>query len=513
MAKRSSRLPGAGAADQVASVRALGWVTAVLLALVAIMVVVYMQARATYRQPAEETTGSAAGAPMPAASQPAAPGAAVTTKPAPPPPSYPPADANAERETPPQTVPAPHTQPAEVPMPEPAPQDLGARLDALLPMDVVAPEPEDLVDQGAVRALLLIAGAEPEDALDAQGWARLSVAAVLAGTPQAAEQFAARAQAAGAPLASYHDVVARALLASGDAQGAKVVAQQLVDETGGAETARALLAAAQWDAGEQADAAQTARAVRADDLPIPHRLHLARVLASIEDWRRLAAAVPTDLQAPPTHLAVLDLLRAVAYVHTGRNVEALGALEFLTAHVAEAARTRWWWPPTRYEVGVWRGVALATVGQAEAGREALLAAAQLQPGGAAAYYQLGLLEAAAGQDERAATYLRNATTNAPEHPGPWQALGLLALNAGNIDEALADLRHAIELNPQRAAAHFALALAQAKLAQREATWAALRTAVQLEPHLLAEAQQAEIITRLFTPAELQGLLQPAPGDE
>ena len=224
----------------------------------------------------------------------------------------------------------------------------------------------------------------------------------------------------------------------------------------------------------------------------------------------LLDAVPEPLTAERNFMEAISLARR------DRTVEALAVLDYLAAEAPPPADARRPWPvphPDAYELTVWRGVTLMYAGQMDSAREALDAAAQRDPGRPEAYYFRGMLEANAGRPDVARNYLKNALAGAARLAPAWEALATLDLDADKVEIALQSLARAVEINPRRATAHFLRAIAHAKLSQAEPAAAALRVAFQLDPTLLSEAQQADVLKRLFTPAQLDALAAEAAGGD
>ncbi len=365
-------------------------------------------------------------------------------------------------------------------------------------------------DPAAARTLLQAAAEQAARARwSGPTFARLAVLARLLERDALAEDLARRAVAAGDPAAEFAHVSARSLLARGRTGEALVFARQYVEHSDGAPAAilvlaEALLATDQPGAASEALAALTAlRALDAGE-----KLRLGRVALALEHYRTLDEVLGSLDAVPDPLTAERNFLEAVSLARRDRTVEALAVLDFLAAEAAPAADPRRPWPiprPTAYEVAVWRGVTLMYAGQMESAREALDAAAQLDPGRPEANFFRGVLEANAGRSDVARTYLKNALAGSARLAPAWEALATLDLEADRIEAALESLARAVEINPRRATAHLLRAIAHAKLSQAEPAAAALRVALRLDPSLLTEARQVDVFKRLFTPAELEAL--------
>jgi tetratricopeptide (TPR) repeat protein len=110
-----------------------------------------------------------------------------------------------------------------------------------------------------------------------------------------------------------------------------------------------------------------------------------------------------------------------------------------------------------------------------------------------------------GRPTVAAEYFKNALASSARMAPAWEALAAVELNAGHVDAALQDVGKALEINARRASAHFLAALAHAKVGQREPAAGELRAAFELDPGYVEEARQSDVITRLFTPSDLEAL--------
>jgi len=430
-------------------------------------------------------------------------------------------------------VPAPVTEPEEPPRPEPPPaplpratppvatpapaipsdEALRAQLDNIMSDAPVTPLDISAADEG----LVLVATATQwlrQATWTGPTWLRLALLARLLERDVAAEAFAERAHAAHEPLARYAEVSARALLARGRPRDALPIAGALCAQEPLAAAPRILLAAAHLGADDPASADETLEA-----LPLPvvvdtyDKLVLARVLLALEQWPRLAVVLGTVRDVPAELSAEHNFLMAVSIAHAARTVEALAILDALRAEQpAAAARATggWRWPrPDRHEIDVWRGVTLMLAQQNEAARETLREAAARNPGRPEAEYYLGVLEARVGRVDVARAHLKNAVASAARLAPAWEALASLEINDDQLDAALDCLTRAVASNARRPLAHFLLAIVHAKRSQRERAADALRITFQLDSAYLGEAQQTDVLLRLFTPEELDALAAPS----
>ncbi len=452
---------------------------------------------------------------------------ALEAPPAQPPPAPP--SAPAEREAArrgPVAQPAPPPAVAEVPRQaaEPvaeaeAPAAAPPRLDeprALAQLGSLVRPPgrstADVSDAAALGTLLDAARGQPASAeWSTAARLRLAVAARLIGRDSDGEYYARTLAPGGEERRLYDEVVARVTFERGRVREALPLLERVTVGDGAAPDLLVLRAAAQLELGDGAAAESTIERVSQPARLAPRdRLRLARLGLALERADVLAAVLPLLSDVPAELEAERDFLRSAGLVLDGRSVEGLAALDFLVAHESDWARTvraaagppqR----PSRYELEVWRGVALVAGNQLSDAREILLTAAQVEPSRADAYLALGRLEAAAGQFERAAAYLRNAIAAAPRSAGALEALAAVDLNLGNVGSALESATQAIALRPRSASVRFLRALAHAKLGQREAVELDLRAAFQLDRGYLDEARRADVIGRLFTPEELEAL--------
>jgi len=455
------------------------------------------------------------------------------------------------------TTDAPPEQPAPAPKPpvptappsttEPAPTTATAPAATLLPTDaelgkrlarVLAPAdsfPLSVTDDAAAEELLRLGYRQSQAAAWSGGnWSRLATLARLMSRDAAAEIFARRAFQAGDPLLEYAEISARMLLEQNRPQEALTHARHFAEQSHGAAAARVVLARI-WSA--LGDPAAAAEALPDPDdtaaLTTYDQLSLARVALGLHEWRYLSDIVARLENVPPESEAEYGFLRAVALIQARqRLVEALGILDYLSEHspppedrpAAEPSATtaaaepairssaRRSAGPSPYEIAIWRGVALLRGQQWEAAREAWNKATALDAGRPDAHYWQGVLEMQAGKPDTARLHLENALAASANFAPAWEALGAIALNERDAAAALECARKAISANPRRAAGHFLAALAHAKASAAEPAAAALMEALRLDPELLEEAKQAEVLTRLFSPGELEELARPATTD-
>jgi tetratricopeptide (TPR) repeat protein len=245
---------------------------------------------------------------------------------------------------------------------------------------------------------------------------------------------------------------------------------------------------------------------RGQDLSPSLKLRLGRLLVALERWNRLEALLNSFGEVRPEDLSQLNFLRAVLAIQRNRLAEALAIFDNLLAE-----------HPEDYDIRTWRGVALLAARQFQAARQAL-AHSRAFPGRPEAWYWRGMLELRAGNDDEAVTFFEHALAASQRYAPAWEALGTIALNRGDLPTAVQNLQNAVAANPRRASTHFLLSIVHAKTLQPTATADALRTALRLDPSLLEQAQQTEVIGRLFTPEELEALAHPvddlvAPLDE
>jgi tetratricopeptide (TPR) repeat protein len=387
-----------------------------------------------------------------------------------------------------------------------------ARLDEIVGDEPATPA--DVAGRQAAGALLEIAAQHAGQARWSGGtWLRLAVLARLLAQDALAVDLAARAAAAGEPLAGYATVSARALLVRGRAREALEPAQEVVRQNPKSATARILLAAALLKVDDPASADEVL-----EHLPVPviahsfDKLLLARVFLELEHWERLEAVLSTVPPVPAELVAEYSLLLATTRVHNGQLAEALAILDGLAADAGagQPGDSVWPWPRLdRYEIEVWRGVAYLQARQLDDARQILQEAAARDPGRPAAQYHLALLEAASGRPDVAKMYLKNALAGAPRMIAAHEALATFAINDGEINLALQHLSQAVSINFRRAPAHFLMAIAHAKVSQKGPAAEALRITFHLDGGYLADAKQIEVLLNLFTEAELDALAEEA----
>jgi tetratricopeptide (TPR) repeat protein len=391
------------------------------------------------------------------------------------------------------------SQPAEPSQPttntstSPKEQTITALLDsALAPNGESGGELADPVAASqALREALENAGGQP---WSGETWARLALAARLLNRDGPAEAFAENARNAQVFPRDYYAASARQMLSQGRLTEAVVFANRLYAENPDDARAALLLGEAYCAQGDLAAAALAVEKVDSDAVLGPReRLRLGRLLIELELWDRLEALVNTFDVAQEADPAQVNFLRAVLAIQQDRLPEALAILDQLLAD-----------SPGDYDFQTWRGVALLSARQFEAAREALKIA-DAHPDRPEAWYWRGVLEVRAGSPDDAIPFFEKALAASQRHAPTWEALGTIALNRGDLPAAMQDLEHAVAANPRRASAHFLIAIIHAKTLRPTATADALRTALALDPSLLEEAQQTEVIRRLFTDDELEAL--------
>lgn len=396
------------------------------------------------------------------------------------------------------------SEPAEPAWPE---ADVRARVEALLvehPATILAVSgrdaARDLVQQVQERA--------GRASWSGGTWAMLAVVGRLVERDAAASAFARRAEEDGDPLILYEEVSVRSLLARGRAAEALPFARRLVEHSGADPAALVLLADALWGVDQPVATVEVLRELgEFENLHVCDKLRLARLHLAFEQWRELSAVVNGIEGVPEELVGEYNFLYAVTLTFAERTVEALAVLDYLAAEpVPEQPPAGAPWPlpyPDRYEVLVWRGATLMYANQMEAAREALEQAAAVDPGRPEAYYRRGVLEAWAGNADAARDYVKNALASSARMVAAWEALASLELEANEVEPALEHLAKSIELNPFRASAHFLMGIAHAKLSDAAAAEAALRAAFRLDAGFLDEAREVEVLTRLFSPGELE----------
>lgn len=413
--------------------------------------------------------------------------------------------------------------PAETALPTDA--AIGARLDELV--DDEPAVSADVTDVDAAAELV-------DEALEflgrarwtAETWLRLAVLARLVGLDVAADAFAEESGAGARGLAEFRVVTARAHLARGRAADALATIEPAVERDAATATELVLWAAALLATGNPGAADElVANIPPATELHIHDRLLLARVLLALERWEQLDELLERVRNAPPELAAEQAFLVAAARARTGRMAEALALLDGIAAGgpaapaapARDAAASRLaLWPapaPSRYEIEVWRGIALMQAHQTEAARQVLQQAQELDPSRPEAAYYRGVLEERVGRSEIAVSHFKNALANNPRWAPALEALASLAIDAGQINLALQHLARAMEVNPRRASAYFLTALAHAKVSRPEPAGEALRAAFRLDPRYLDEAKQTEVLLRLFTSADLERLAAEAAAPE
>jgi len=390
-------------------------------------------------------------------------------------------------------------------------------LDRLMSPDAITPV--DVTDPNAAVALVDQALEQPA-ASDWSGrtWQRLAVLARLVNRDAGAEMLARRAGALGELMPPYAEIAARGLLIRGRAADAQdVLARWVRPMVNGAipPTARVLQAAALLgSAGPAAADVELSQLSDTRGLGPYELLRLGRLWMALERWARLEALLAAMPPVPDELASEYGFLQAASLARAGKGVEALAILDYLAAHPPTPPEPEWAllsWPPIgpdRYELAVWRGLALTYAQKPEAARQALQEAAQRDPARPEAYYYRGMLEIRQARVEEARAYLESAVANAPRYAPAWEALAYLDFGAGKLERALKYLASAVESNPRRAPTHFLLAIVQASAGRKQEAAVALQTALRWDPSYLAEAQRAEILQRLFTPEELEQMAAP-----
>jgi len=141
----------------------------------------------------------------------------------------------------------------------------------------------------------------------------------------------------------------------------------------------------------------------------------------------------------PAAIAVTDARaefeRAVSHLKAGRVAQ---ATEALTTALARA--------PDDPQLHNRAGDLLARIGQPAAAEAAFVRAVELNPGLAAARYNLGLIRASNGDHEGAAKLLVQVCRERPELPAPWLQLGGVLNALGRYDAAESALMHYLKLD-------------------------------------------------------------------
>jgi tetratricopeptide (TPR) repeat protein/outer membrane murein-binding lipoprotein Lpp len=368
--------------------------------------------------------------------------------------------------------------------------------------------PAVVAEVSAAEAAVKVASelADP-GACDAKTWEQLAILARLLGRENLADELARRAMHAGSPAAAYAETSARLLLAAGHPQEALRHAQHLARQTAGTPAARLLLARALNSLRAYAAADELLSWI--DDpsvLPPPQRLELARTCADLAQWERFALIMDSLTSAPAGFENEWNFLRAVSQIQRRRNLaEALAALDYLAGRVAAAPAgdADGEVPPDAYEVGVWRAAAFLRGNQPKLAREVLEVLVAVQPDRPEAHYWLALSALHEDMPETARAHLKDTLTASEYFIPAWETLASVEINSGDLPAATQAAQRAIALNSRRPSAHFLLAIAQAKAGRRDSAAEALRATFRLDPAYLNKAFETEILTRLFTAAELR----------
>ncbi len=413
---------------------------------------------------------------------------------------------------------APATRPAaptSAPTPPQAPPaaTVATRLEQALRLDNVYDFV--LADRAQADALLRDALSQIAAARwDAATWGRLAIVARLLDNDAAADSFLRRADG-WAQRSDYDELAARMFLARGRVADALAATARLTERPHASATARALAAAANAAADQPARTGELLDSIaRVESLPARDKLVLGRVCVSLQRWDRLHELMQSVQTVPTGMEAERDFLRAAAMIHRGESPAALAMLDYLSAAappVVSPGRPDWQIPrPDRYDIDVWRGVALLSTGQWESGRAALQSAAERNAARPDAHYWRGVLEMRAGRSDDAAVFLQNALATSARLAPAWELLGVIALNGGDAAAAADSLARAVEIDPTRAAAQLLYGLASAKLERREAAEQAVRAALSRDPALLDEALQSEALVDLVGEAAIREMAgQPA----
>lgn len=440
----------------------------------------------------------------PSASKPAPRGpesAPATPRPATTKPAREPQPASRPADSAPATSPWPRTPsptPATSPSARADDDEVRLRLDGLLFPSVETDY--RLGDREAGAALLEEIRANLADAqLSRETWARMAILAVLLDRPVEAEQFAARAKAAGrggeADLpTAYQELSVRFSLGRGKLTDALVAARRLMQATRGAPRARLLMAEVQ--AAQQNIAAMLETTAELGDgrgLPAADRLRMGRLWLASEQWERLRALLSVDEAVPEALEAQRDFLRAVLLVQDEKYPEALALLDYLLQR-----------QPEDYDVRTWRGAALLLAGRKQEA-VAALAHAEKFPARPEAWHWRGVAALRMGDDGAARRYFQTALTASPRYGPSWEALAAIALNEGELQSALQNLENAVQAGTRRGSVHLLLAITHARLGNRDEMVRALRAALTLDPRLAETAKQAAAIVKLIDPAEIEAL--------
>lgn len=118
------------------------------------------------------------------------------------------------------------------------------------------------------------------------------------------------------------------------------------------------------------------------------------------------------------------------------------------------------------------------------GKNALAAfrkTAELMPGDADAYFNLGVVQKSLGKLDDAAASYRRALKIKPDYAEAHGNLGNVLKDLGQLDDAVASYRRALQLKPNAADAHNSLGTALKDLGQFDAALASYRRALALKP--------------------------------
>jgi tetratricopeptide (TPR) repeat protein len=130
------------------------------------------------------------------------------------------------------------------------------------------------------------------------------------------------------------------------------------------------------------------------------------------------------------------------------------------------------------------GIALAEKEQTQEAIAALRNAAALDPGNAAARYNLGLALAKAGETAPAVAEFRKAVELTPLYPEARRALGAALQRAGDLQAARVELEAAVQAAPGDAEAFSTLGALLLRVGDTAAATVALEKSIELNPKLI-----------------------------
>lgn len=282
--------------------------------------------------------------------------------------------------------------------------------------------------------------------------------------------------------------IARAWLATGDAEGVRRAVQSLLRA---AEIApdlpavHALLGRAHERAGEGGAALEAYdRALRLDPTQRYARRRVLRLALSTRDFARarheadrLVADAPED---PEGHFLV-----ALVADRDGRDDDARRAY----ARALEAAKGDY--PEAYLNLGVLERRA----GDRAAARAAYAKALALRPAYPAAWQNLGKLEEAAGDTAAAEAAYARALEVDPGYAPAWLALGQLRSARGRPQDALEPLRRAVAARPGYDAAQLSLGVAYARAGRAADSIATYRTLLERAPRYVSAWYDLALVLR------------------